>query len=127
MKSDKAPFGAVAARIAGPVPSGSRKIELPTVEVEAKIVNKYGLHARPAMKFVEIANRHNSKIEVSNGMLTVDAKSIMSVMRLAAAKGTVLRIVADGADAQQAAEALVKLVEDGFDEMEDETDAAASG
>jgi phosphocarrier protein HPr len=79
-------------------------------------VNKYGLHARPAMQFVEIANRYNCKVEVSNDSLVVDAKSIMSVMRLAATKGTVLRIVADGEDGEQAAEALVKLVEDGFGE-----------
>ena len=68
------------------------------------------------MQFVETANRYNSKIEVSNGMLAVDAKSIMSMMRLAATKGTVLRIVADGEDAATAVEVLVKLVESGFDE-----------
>jgi phosphocarrier protein HPr len=93
---------------------------LPQVNRDAKIVNKYGLHARPAMKFVELANQFSSKIEVSNGNLTVDAKSIMSVMRLAAVQGTVLKIVTDGSDAKQAAAALGKLVEDGFDEMTDE-------
>ena len=72
------------------------------------------------MQLVELANRHSSKIEVSNGTLTVDAKSIMSVMRLAAVKGTVLKITADGADAGQAVDVLVKLVADGFGEMEDE-------
>ena len=87
-----------------------------TLQREVKIVNKYGLHARPAMQFVEIANRFNCKIEVANGSLVVDAKSIMSVMRLAATKGTVLRIVADGEDAQAAVEALEKLVAEGFDE-----------
>ena len=87
-------------------------------------MNKYGLHARPAMQFVELANKYTSKVEVSNGVLTVDAKSIMSVMRLAATKGTVLRIVTDGEDAQEAADSLVKLVEDGFDEMEEDTDTA---
>ena len=66
-----------------------------TVEREAKIVNKYGLHARPAMQFVEVANKYSSNIEVSNGTLTVDAKSIMSVMRLAATQGTVLKISAE--------------------------------
>ncbi|RPI61682.1 MAG: HPr family phosphocarrier protein, partial [Planctomycetaceae bacterium] len=71
---------------------GKRK--LATVLHEVKIVNKYGLHARPAMQFVELANRYGSKIEVSNGTLTVDAKSIMSVMRLAATKGTTLRLTA---------------------------------
>ncbi|HUT76920.1 MAG TPA: HPr family phosphocarrier protein [Polyangia bacterium] len=86
------------------------------MEREVKIVNKYGLHARPAMQFVEIANRHNCKIEVSKGSLVVDAKSIMSVMRLAATKGTVLKLVADGDDAEPALEALAELVESGFGE-----------
>lgn len=83
-------------------------------------MNKYGLHARPAMQFVELANRYGSKIEVSNGALAVDAKSIMSVMRLAATQGTVLRISADGEDAEQALDALSGLVADGFGEMEQE-------
>ena len=90
-----------------------------TVELEVKIVNRYGLHARPAMQFVEMANTYNSKIEVSNGVLTVDAKSIMSVMRLAGTQGTTLRITADGGDAEEACEALRQLVDSGFDEMED--------
>jgi len=83
---------------------------LATFQREVNIVNKYGLHARPAMQFVEIANRFNCRIEVTNGALTVDAKSIMSVMRLAATKGTVLKLLADGEDAEAAVEALVKLV-----------------
>jgi phosphocarrier protein len=101
---------------------------LATVETKTTIVNKYGLHARPAMRFVELANKYNSKIEVSNGALSVDAKSIMSVMRLAATKGTVLTIVANGGDAEQAVAALTGLVENGFGEleMEEETDATAS-
>lgn len=90
-----------------------------TVEKEATIPNKYGLHARPAMQFVEVANKFASKIEVSNGTLAVDAKSIMSVMRLAGTKGTLLRITADGDDAQAAAEALANLITEGFGEMED--------
>lgn len=94
-----------------------------TIEREVEIVNKYGLHARPAMQLVELANRYNSKVEVSNGVLTVDAKSIMSVMRLAATKGTALRIVADGADAQEAMDSLIELVSGGFGEM-DELDGA---
>lgn len=70
------------------------------------------------MQLVELANRYGCKIEVSNGVLTVDAKSIMSVMRLAATQGTVLKITADGSDAEKAVGALKKLVEDGFGEME---------
>jgi phosphocarrier protein len=91
---------------------------LSTVEREVEIVNKYGLHARPAMQFVELANRYNAKTEVSNGVLSVDAKSIMSVMRLAATQGTVLKIVTDGEDAEEAADAMVALVAGGFGEME---------
>jgi len=93
------------------------------VKRQVTIPNKYGLHARPAMQFVEIANRYSSKIDVSNGVLTVDAKSIMSVMRLAGTQGTVLTILADGEEAAQAVDSLVKLVEDGFGEMQDQPEA----
>lgn len=96
-----------------------------TIEREVTIVNKYGLHARPAMQLVEAANGFASKIEVSNNTLTIDAKSIMSVMRLAATKGTVLRILADGDDADQAVDTLIRLVQGGFGEMEEATDASA--
>jgi len=89
---------------------------LPAVETEVEIVNKYGLHARPAVLLVEAANRFGCKIEISNSSLSVDAKSIMSVMRLAAGKGTVLKIVADGEDAEQAVREIVKLFADGFGE-----------
>ena len=82
-------------------------------------MNKYGLHARPAMQFVELANKFGSKVEVSNGTLTVDAKSIMSVMRLAATKGTVLVITTSGQDAEPAARELAELVKGGFDEAQD--------
>ena len=69
------------------------------------------------MQLVELANSSQSRIEVSNGDLTVDAKSIMSVMRLAATKDTVLTIVCDGEDAEEAAAALVELIQGGFGEM----------
>jgi phosphocarrier protein len=91
---------------------------VPTVEREVTIVNKYGLHARPAMQFVELANQFQSQIEVSNGVLSVDAKSIMSVMRLAATQGSTLKISLDGPDASEAADALEALIHDGFGQME---------
>lgn len=99
----------------------NRDIELAAIETETMIVNKYGLHARPAMQLVEMANKYGSKVEVSNGVLTVDAKSIMSVMRLAGTQGTVLKIVADGDDAEEACEVLKDLVACGFGEMEEAT------
>jgi len=70
------------------------------------------------MQLVQLANSYTSTIEVSNGTLTVDGKSIMSVMRLGAAKGATLKFVADGEDAQEAVAAMAKLVEDGFGEMQ---------
>ena len=89
---------------------------LPSVEREVEVINKHGLHARPGLVFVQTANRYTSKIEVSNGSLTVNGKSIMTVMRLAAVKGTILQIVADGEDAEEAADCLVRLVASGFGE-----------
>ena len=86
------------------------------VERELEIVNKYGLHARPAMQLVELANAYSSKLELANSTLTVDAKSIMSVMRLGAGKGTTLKLVANGDDAEEAAEAFVALFAGGFGE-----------
>jgi phosphocarrier protein HPr len=97
---------------------------VPIAQREVAIVNKYGLHARPAMRFVELANKFSSGIEVQKASLTVDAKSIMSVMRLAATKGTRLTIIADGGDSQEAVNALSDLVESGFGEMEPETPIA---
>jgi phosphocarrier protein len=80
------------------------------------IQNQLGLHARPAMAFVDLANRFHSEIQVSKGAQTVDGKSIMQMMMLAATKGTKLEIHANGADAEQATNELVNLVNRKFDE-----------
>lgn len=88
------------------------------VEKEITIINKYGLHARPAMQVVQLAQKYSSNIEVTKDALKVDAKSIMSVMRLAATKGTTLKISASGDDAQQAVDALLDLIANGFGELE---------
>jgi phosphocarrier protein len=86
-------------------------------EVELEIKNAEGLHMRPAMQFVEIANRFDSEIKVSNGDTNVDGKSIMNISMLAATCGTKLRIRAKGPDAQEAINALRELVEEKhFDE-----------
>jgi phosphocarrier protein len=93
------------------------------VVVQAEIKNKLGLHARPAMAFVDAATQFASSITVArvepSGSASsggVDGKSIMQMMMLAATKGTILEIVAEGADASHAAESLKILVESGFDE-----------
>ncbi len=80
------------------------------------IQNQLGLHARPAMAFVDLANRFQSEISVSKGAQTVDGKSIMQMMMLAATKGTKLEIDAEGTDAEQATNQLAELVNRKFDE-----------
>jgi len=86
------------------------------IEKSVKITNKYGLHARPAMQFVEIANRFSSDVRLARGDKSADAKSIMEVLMLAAENGADLVIRADGEDAQAAVEALSELVASKFDE-----------
>lgn len=86
--------------------------------VKVRIVNRLGLHARPAMCFVDAATPFKSNITVSRvgSGSPVDGKSIMQMMMLAATKGTELEITAEGEDAAKACEVLRKLVEGGFDE-----------
>jgi phosphocarrier protein HPr len=91
---------------------------VPLLEQDVEVVNKFGLHARPAMTLVQQAGQFASKIEIIKDDLTVDAKSIMSVMRLAATKGTVLSLRAEGADASDAIGALVELIASGFGELD---------
>jgi phosphocarrier protein HPr len=81
-------------------------------ETEVEIKNADGLHMRPAMQFVDIANRFDSELTVSNGETNVDGKSIMQMSMLAATVGTRLKIRAEGADAEEMIEALRELVEE---------------
>ena len=87
-----------------------------TVKANVTIVNKLGLHARPAMEFVDCASRFTSEVFVKRGDQSVNGKSIMEMMLLAATAGTVLEVEATGDDAQAAIDELVKLVASGFDE-----------
>ena len=86
-------------------------------ERQIEIKNADGLHMRPAMRFVDIACKFDSEITISNGQTEVDGKSIMQMSMLAATCGTKLNVKAEGDDAQQAVDALQKLVEE---EMFDE-------
>lgn len=86
---------------------------------EITIINKLGLHARAAAKFVGVANRYPCDIRVGRCPATVvDGKSIMAVMMLAASKGTTLHLCAEGESEQEALDALVALIEDYFEEGE---------
>jgi phosphocarrier protein HPr len=86
------------------------------IEREAHIVNQDGLHARPAAQIVKLANSFAAEIELSKDGVSVNGKSIMGVMMLAAEFGSSIVIRANGPDAQQAVDALVRLVEGGFGE-----------
>lgn len=88
------------------------------VRVKVIITNKLGLHARPAMTFVDVASTFCSKISVCRGDQVVDGKSIMQMMLLAATKGTELDVIAEGEDASTACDTLSKLVASGFDELD---------
>lgn len=86
------------------------------VEREVQVVNRAGMHARPAAEFVKIAGRFAADITVEKDGLEVNGKSIMGVLMLAAEQGSRLRLTARGADATQALEALAELVNGGFEE-----------
>lgn len=81
------------------------------------IPNEQGLHARPVMRFVDLANRYQSRIAVRKGERQVDGKNPMEMMLLEATKGTCLEVVAVGDDAEGAVGALAALIQEGFGEM----------
>lgn len=90
-----------------------------TASKQTKVQNMLGLHARPAMQFVDLANQFQSEIKVVKGgedPAEVDGKSVMQMITLAAVKDTPLNIQADGPDAQDAVEKLVKLFDEKFGE-----------
>jgi len=90
----------------------SEPVEIRTV----RIVNRAGMHARPAAEFVKLAGRFSSRISVSKDGLEVNGKSIMGVLMLAAEQGSELQIRGEGGDAPQALDALTDLVHRGFEE-----------
>ena len=81
-----------------------------------RIRNRLGLHARAAARFVETANRFRSRISASRDGRTMDGKSILGMLLLAASLGTVLELSAEGDDAEEALAALCALVEGGLGE-----------
>ncbi len=78
--------------------------------------NRLGLHARAAARFVHTANRFRSRITLSGRGKTMDGKSILGILLLAASQGSLLEVGAEGVDEAEAVEALAALVEGGFGE-----------
>ena len=81
-----------------------------------EIVNQYGIHARPAALFVKTAQRYDADVYVEKGDNRVSGKSIMGMMTLEASRGSVLKVIAEGEDAEQALDELQALIENKFDE-----------
>lgn len=88
------------------------------IERNVTIINKLGLHARAAAKFVQTCSAFGCSITVFKDSRRADGKSIMSIMMLAASKGTELQIQFDGPDEERAAESLLALINNYFDEGE---------
>jgi phosphocarrier protein len=86
--------------------------------LDAAIVNKLGLHARASAKLTQVAGKYQSEVWMSRNGRRVNAKSIMGVMMLAAAKGTMVTIETTGPDEGEAMAALLELIRDKFGEAE---------
>jgi phosphocarrier protein HPr len=87
-----------------------------TIRADVEIVNRLGLHARAAARFVETASRFTAEVTVANGEEAVSGKSILGLMMLAAAEGTSLILTATGPDAEQAIDAIAELITQKFHE-----------
>lgn len=85
---------------------------------DIEIRNKLGLHARAAAKLVHCAARFKSDIKIRKGEEEVDGKSILGILLLAAARGSTITVTVDGEDEQEAIDAIQKLVDAKFDEVE---------
>jgi phosphocarrier protein HPr len=83
---------------------------------EVTVRNRLGLHARAAARFVHTANRFRARVSLSGRGKTMDGKSILGILLLAASQGSRLEVSAEGADEVEAVEALAALVEGGFGE-----------
>ena len=90
------------------------------IETKVKITNKHGLHARPAAKLVQLAGKFKSDITIVKDSLEVNGKSIMGVMMLAAEPGSEILLRVNGEDEQQAIDALLNLIRNGFDEEDED-------
>ena len=89
---------------------------MPVITDTVKVINKLGVHARPAALLVQRASKFSSKIEIEYDGTKINAKSIMGVMMLAAACGSKLTIIADGDDALESIEGIKALIASKFDE-----------
>lgn len=88
------------------------------VKKTVTIINRLGLHARAAAKFVKLANRFKSAVRIEKEGVQIDGKSILGILTLAAVQGTEITLTTAGEDEEQAMKALVILIGNRFDEEE---------
>jgi phosphocarrier protein len=88
------------------------------LETAIVINNKLGLHARAAVKFVNMANRFSADVKIEKDGSEIDGKSILGILTLAATQGAEIALKVDGADEEAALKALVALINHKFDEKE---------
>ena len=91
---------------------------MPLVEKEVEIINKLGLHARAATKLAQLSQKFSAKVTVELGGNQADANSIMALMLLAGGQGKIVKVIADGEDAEQALTSICELINQRFDEAE---------
>jgi phosphocarrier protein HPr len=89
-----------------------------TAQREVVITNAQGFHARPAHLFVKLASQFQSRVRIIKGNEVIDGKSILDLLTLGAGNGTKLSLEVVGDDAQAACDALCKLIEGGFEEVD---------
>ena len=88
------------------------------LEKKVAIINRLGLHARAAAKFVKLANRFKSSVKIEKDGVQIDGKSILGILTLAAVQGTEITMTISGRDEKPAMKALVFLIENRFEEEE---------
>jgi phosphocarrier protein HPr len=88
------------------------------IEERIMIVNRLGLHARAAAKFVKLANRFGSSVKIEKDGISIDGKSILGILTLAAVQGSKIVLKISGRDEKSALKALVALIKNRFDEEE---------
>lgn len=85
----------------------------------AEVINRLGIHARPAAQIVKSASQFHSSVNLTVDGVSVNAKSIMGVMTLAACRGSLIEVSAEGRDEEQAVDSIIALISSGFGEEED--------
>ncbi len=88
------------------------------VKKEIAIINRLGLHARAAAKFVKLANRFKASVKIEKAGILIDGKSILGILTLAAVQGTNITLKISGTDEKSALNALISLIENRFEEEE---------